>query len=309
MSKNRRTVAFSIIAWVLVCAVAIYGFISLANRGGIYFSDFSLWPTPVLTPAPEIFNEQTIGDSVDSISISWVKGTVNINRSDTNTIRIVQKFPVDYDKNFLLETHVKNKTLTIIDNNNISTVTIFNVGMIKNTDLELYLPEKLYNSIKIDSLSGDFLCSGISSNTLAVNAIAGNSIVNGVFSSARVDATSGDITTNNISCPKLEVRSISGNISISGSLSDVTVESTKGDTVISSHTPLSKLLSSAVSSNTTVYIPDNNGFTLTFRKISGKFDTDFITSIADNGSTVFGNGKADFEVTAISGNFNIYKIK
>jgi len=253
----------------------------------------------------EIKSEVFTND-INDINIEWTRGDVKILKSSSSETRAVQKSPGGMIKN-TMTAYVSGDKL-VIDDNNDRRFSFFNFGLPQKTHLELYLPEKLYKSVKINNVSGDINCDDISSETLNITTISGDIALSGKSDWANFENVSGRLRVSSFICPRVRIEIVSGSAYLTGVFDDITSEVVSGSIVITSSNMPGRLQSSAVSGSVTLNIPENDGFELTFSKVSGSFNSDF--ALTSSGNTyIYKNGASRFRFEVVSGNVNVFKQK
>lgn len=160
----------------------------------------------------------------------------------------------------------------------------------RKTTINLYLTEeKYYESILVDTISGD---------------IKGNDINSKKFT---IDSTSGDIKMSHINAENLGIDVTSGDVEIDGVFkNDVQIDTTSGDVKVTNAVTPKKMKVDSTSGDAILSIPkSSDGFTLNYDKTSGSIKSDFplVGNINDSeGKAVYGEGKADFNIDITSGN-------
>lgn len=134
--------------------------------------------------------DETLDTPVTAVDIRWINGTVTLEQSDSGQIRMVQNASDKISRNRYMTYDVENGRLTITDNNKKM------IGFTHGTDLTLYLPEREYESIQVDTANG--LVSGDRFGADQVE----------------VDVTNGDISLN-AACHTLLLDTVNGDMDVS----------------------------------------------------------------------------------------------
>ncbi|MGX9754816.1 DUF4097 family beta strand repeat-containing protein [Clostridioides difficile] len=284
---------------------------------------------------------ESFSNKINNIDVDWISGEVRVLKSDSNKIKLIQKAPSNFSKKKIAKIKVDGNTLSIIDNS--AKKFFIGIGLPKSTVLELYLPEKLYNSINLSTTSADIYSTYLKSNMAYIESVSGNIEMSGkidrmtlettssninikkldsksvncnsvsgkiqLFGKAddlKINTTSGDIDLKNMDNNNLICESTSGKVNLDGRFSDIKSESTSGDIKISSSEMLSSFKCDTISGDVDLYIPENSGFTLDFSKVSGNLNSNF-KLLQDGDSYIYKNGTAKMYVDTTSANFNIRK--
>ena len=256
---HKKLTIISIVLWSLVLAAAVCAFAFLSSHFGTFGSYFG----------PEegnytIVKEETIGGSFEDITINWISGNLNLLKSDTDEIRVVQRARSGFPKKRMFYFDSHGTSLEIEDGRN----RWLNFGFWSTaSDLDVYLPEKEFRSLSIEQVSCDLKGDGIH-------------------------------------VKELEVDSVSGRIDLTGSFEKISANSVSGSIDIVSDTMLKEFELDAVSGSTTLTLPENDGFTFTFEKVSGSFSSD--VSCSQNGEKyVYKDGRAEFSADVVSGSVRL----
>ena len=99
---HKKLTIISIVLWSLVLVAAVCAFAFLSSHFGTFGSHFS----------PEeknytVVKEETIGGSFEDITINWISGNLNLLKSDTDEIRVVQRARSGFPKKrmFYFDSH------------------------------------------------------------------------------------------------------------------------------------------------------------------------------------------------------------
>jgi hypothetical protein len=174
------------------------------------------------------------------------------------------------------------------------------------SDLKIYLPEREFNSIKIDTVSSNISSKSLNTEILTLITISGDIALSGEFPEIYLKTVSGNLQAEELDVQRITLETTSGEISLTGSLTELDINTISGDAKIYSSSMIKNIKSNAVSGNVTIAIPDNDGFTVDFSKVSGKLKSGF--ALTTNGNThIYKNGKTKFSANSVSGNFEIIK--
>lgn len=310
MYNNERMIKNNIILWSIVLIVAIAAFVAFSVKGvrgnGFNFSiNFDLGSHSRHSRSDFVLvKEQVITDNITDISIEWISDYVDILKSENNEIKIVQKAGEKFPEDKVFSYKVSGGKLSIKDGRKNK----FKIGININegTGLEIYLPEKKFNSINVSTTSADLDAGTLTAEKLIFNTTSGNIKFSGMFSEVDANSISGNIRSRDTEVQKLNIDTTSGNARVSGSFERVELNTISGKIEIQSSEMLQSFKSSSVSGDVTLAIPENDGFTIEFDKVSGNIDSEFAFAI--NGDRhVYKKGGPVFKVDTVSGNFDILK--
>lgn len=234
----------------------------------------------------------TITGTVDKVAIEWVSGDLTIEKSPNEEIRIVQKADSGLPEKYYVSISQTDGSLNIIDRrqNRRNDIGIFNFGTATwQTDLTVYLPEKAYELLDVDVISADFKVSDVRARELKVDAVSGKVEIVGYFQSADVETISGKVDFTNLN---------------TSSNKDISMETVSGKTTIQLSALPDNMTISSISGSVKLYLPENDGFTVRFDKVSGKLNSDFATT-RNGDKYTYKDGGYDINIDTVSGNVNI----
>ena len=106
-----------------------------------------------------------------------------------------------------------------------------------------------------------------------------------------------------------DISTVSGNLDVSGSIYDLKLESVNGDLRVKFDTMPKELHTETVNGDVDLSLPDNDGFTLRYQRLSGDMRSDFDlkTSLnARNGTAIYGTGgDRHYSMQTVSGDLHI----
>ncbi|OIJ19218.1 hypothetical protein BKP45_13745 [Anaerobacillus alkalidiazotrophicus] len=196
------------------------------------------------------------GRNISNIDVSISSHPVLIKPTKNNDIRIEFEGKVSekYKKKFTLEVKKNNDILQVGMKNKSPIRTGFNFRATRiNMQLNIYVPEKLYDSISISSSSGKVIATDLQAKNFDIRASSGKIEVINLFveknlkleaSSGRIEAkdsvatflavtaSSGTISLSNVITEKLAVTSSSGRINLSDIEGDIIASSSSGEITI-----------------------------------------------------------------------------
>ncbi|OIJ11091.1 hypothetical protein BKP37_16920 [Anaerobacillus alkalilacustris] len=201
-------------------------------------------------------NEVIDGRNISNIDVNNSSLPVLIKPTKNNDIRIEFQGKVSekYKNDFTLEVKKNNDKVQVMINNKSPIKTGFNFRTTRiNMQLNIYVPQKLYDSISISSSSGKVIATDIQAKNFYLRASSGKIEVLNLFveknlkleaSSGRIEAkdsvatfvgvtaSSGTISLSNVITEKLEVTSSSGRINLTDIDGDITASSSSGKITI-----------------------------------------------------------------------------
>ncbi len=211
-----------------------------------------------------------------------------------------------------------------------SSTVAFGRGLAR-TDVELTLPDKVWEFVRINTVNGDVALEDmLETNELSLQTVNGDisadraccpqmtfQSVSGdidgtdLAGNVLVDTKSGDVTLSG-SFVEVKAGSMSGDVEISGTAEIVHGSSMSGDVSTEMETLPSELKASSKSGDCCVRIPDGQGFTVSLRTVSGDLNTDFelVGTIGRKSSNAIylDGGERNYSISSISGDISLEKI-
>lgn len=258
---------------------------------------------------------------IDDINIQWTAGRVNVEPYDGDTIRFEEGARRELEDKFKLIYEVNGATLNI---KYLGSVFSWNVPS-KQLEMKVpkELAGKL-SKFTVDSTSADVTVTSINAKTGRLHNVSGETLAqNSGFETLRLESTSGDINTSGVTAGTVNGSSVSGNMDLKGSLGSVDTSTTSGE-IFASSDRLTYFKGNSVSGdirvesdtcpknaefNTTsggarLIIPENSGFTATFSSVSGDLHCGFPV-ITNGNDSVYKDGSAKIRMSTVSGDGSI----
>lgn len=221
MKKSKKA------ALIVSAVLIVLGGVLYAGAAAFTGFDFSVFEKSSLTR-----KEYEINESFNDISIDAKDCSVQLRYSDDGKCRIV----CGENENITHTVEVKDNTLNITRNDSRKWYMMIGVSL-KQYDITVYLPEKMYGALLFESGSGDISVPedfGFSSGDIRTG--SGNVAVSAVFDgNFSVETSSGDIKIKNLSADVIDINTVSGEIDISEvtAAQAINIKSSSGDTELS----------------------------------------------------------------------------
>lgn len=262
-------------------------------------------------------------DSVKALDIQLHNGDVNISVAAQESVE-VNAFPEEVEVRL-----DDDGVLYIRQGKTASSTVAFGRGLAR-TDVELILPEKVWEFIRINTVNGDVeLDDALEANRLDVQTVSGDIIADNaccpqiilqsisgdiegsdMAGNVLADTKSGDITLSG-SFVEVKANSMSGDVELTGTADLITCTSMSGDVTVEIETLPSELKASSKSGDCCVCIPDGQGFTVNLHTVSGDLNTDFelVGTIGrKSASAVYlDGGSRTYTISSISGDISLEK--
>jgi lia operon protein LiaG len=241
-------------------------------------------------------HDQAVVNNVDisrvEIDLSSSDVTVNSSDSDEITVEMNGKISKKLKKKLKLDVQEKGQTLKIglTGEDQIK----FNIGvLIVDTNVEVFLPQKIYDSIQIDTSSGDILIQDLKAKETLF------------------DTSSGDIIARNLFTEVNRFHSSSGEMELSNVTGDIQAESSSGDMIIDYVNANGNLDAKTSSGDVSVtYRNEPNSLAIDFQGSSGEGEVSLKAVSYEEKSEnsirgVIGEGFYKLKVETSSGDFSL----
>lgn len=313
MTKQNKTipiikiVLFGILFAVLTAALVL-GIVFGSTSINLFSLNFKLYDTTGYSAMTS--NTETIDvSSIKNITVDWVSGQINIEKSDDDSISISESY--ENGGNVSEEDKLRYK----IDGDELiirykESQWYFGFGMQKSKALTLLLPEKEYNKLKIDTTSAELNVSDAQAGEISVDSVSGKQTFKNISTNSfDIDNVSGNLEFTGCKSGSLDCDGVSGRINYSGSITgSIDVNTVSGDTSVKTDTTPDKIESDSTSAKFTLWLPSNATFTATFDSVSGNFNSDFAT-MHKGGKYICGSGQSSFNFDSVSGGVEIHSVR
>jgi lia operon protein LiaG len=164
-------------------------------------------------------------------------------------------------------------------------------------------------SIILNTTSGAVKIQGVRCTSFSAATISGRIILdNSQFSSGlKLNSTSGDIICTDIQADSAKADCISGNIDFTGSCKKIEAETVSGYIHFSPNTmPGEECSFSSTSGSINLELPENKGYSLDYEVLQGRLADSFTnTKTKGRGTETYKDGTTAIKITTTSGNINV----
>lgn len=268
-------------------------------------------------------------EDVDSISINWMNGAVEVKPIAGSEIKITETSDRALAEKDRLTLNQSSGELDIKWNNDLFTIELFQ-NWKKNLVVEI--PEELaqqLESVSCKNTSGKLSLSGLTAQEMEATSVSGGVSVErttaktmDIFSTSgeivlsQVNAeemgahnTSGSIAAQAVTAKDGDFTTVSGGVKVAGEITELTGSSVSASVEAELSNCPESIDFSSVSGSVTVTIPENAGFRAEYSSVSGSLSSDFplVGGGGKSGEVIYGNGGADFQFASTSGSVDIKK--
>ncbi len=293
--SRRTAAALTAVVWTFVLAGALAVFFIFA-QGSNPFTFFN----PVKGEMKQL-QQQTVNQEVTSISIEWIAGGVHVKRATDGKLQLVEKSQFDLDMKEWAAVTVNDGKLTI--KSRIKSVWNVFTFFTPSSYLELYLPEKLYDTFALDATSGEYIIENLSAGKLNLEATSGKFTVRNVITDdLKVEVTSGNLDIEQTQTKKAHIKITSGDARYQGVVTDLwKVEMTSGrvraDLLEVAPKDLTMNMTSGLIEITMIKEAD---FTVSVERTSGVFNANW-PNASSSSPYIYQSGRDQYRVTMTSG--------
>ena len=302
-SARNRIIIWSIIS-VLLIGLLTVGIIGVRNYNVFNFKLFSF--------SGEDLDKMSTGSAqfdkneVKSIDINWTSGTVEIKNGSTDKVEISENSSYDKDDDNAMRWSLDDGKLKIYNSKNAFGFNWFSFSM-SPKKLTVTLPESIsLDEFDISSASAEFTAESINADTLDIETASGTIKVDSFEGNkADINTASGTVDFNAVSADDVDVETVSGECTVSGKIEKLNASSVSAGLNLTVGKNNSEISAETVSGNVNIRTNcDESGFTAHYSSVSGNFSSDFAGKNKD-GKFVYGSGKADYNISTVSGNIDI----
>ena len=222
-------------------------------------------------------------DKVERVEVHWLSGNVTVTGHKGNEIRFSEKANRNLTNALSLHYWLDGRTLRI----QFCRSGKWNLNGLKK-DLTLQLPERLLESLTVDTVSARADREDLAVKDLDVDSVSGAVRLRDcqVSDRARVDTTSGAVKAElTAALREWKADTVSGSVELTvPAVGDFDVNTTSGS----------------------VNLTADADFTLDFDTVSGSFSSELACK-TENSRRIFGNGSGDYSIDTTSGSVRIEK--
>lgn len=306
-SARNRIIIWSIVS-VLLIGLLAGGIIGVKNFGGFNFKLFSFSSDDL--DKMSTGNAQFVKSEVKSVEINWASGTIEIRNGDTDKVEISEDASYDNNNDNAMRWSLDDGKLKIYENKNIYGFNLFSFGIFDSTrakKLTVTLPEDIsFDEFDISTASAEVTAENINTDSLDIETASGKITVDGFEgNSADINTASGTVEFAAVSADNVDVETISGECTVSGKIERLNASGVSGTFNLNVGKNNRKIDAETVSGSINIKTNcDKSGFTASYSSVSGSFSSDFAGTNKD-GKFVYGSGKADYDISTVSGNIEI----
>ncbi len=276
----------------------------------IFFALFNGQPLPfniIEEKEPNVLlQDVTIEENITNINLEWYSGGVVISRSYDDKIHFKEKSTEKLSSSKWASTDVVGDTLFLKSNNKYNFVLFFLKS--PTTYLELRLPDKQYDSLKMTLTSGNTTISEFDISDVDITITSGNLFLFNIQSERMtIDMTSGNSNFQNTFTQTLDLTMTSGNTDYEGIISEeCRIDMTSGNLNLTSTTHTPRVMNiNMTSGDADITLSKIYGFVLKLEKTSGNVDLDpEIVKVSETEYTYF-HKDYNINVEMTSGSFDL----
>lgn len=296
MSRTTAKIYIGVWSAVLLLFTALFGYL-WCNGGWTGLSLHFGWSNH---STYQQVHEQTFTEPIQTLALDWKGGDVSVFSTSGKEIKIVQKAVKNTPEDQFFQASIEDDALVVSNGKTVAGLPIgpfpFSIG----SDLEVYLPEQIYETLQLDTTGGDIFFQPLEVKELVVHTNSGDVSLGGDFEKLDFSSNSGDLLCRDVTVKQLISQTTSGDIQASGSFARIQATSTSGDISLRTSQMITEAAIQSTSGDVVLFIPENDGFTAQLNSSTG----DFICAFPDfhGGDTYrYKDGSAKIQLNTTSG--------
>ncbi len=227
-------------------------------------------------------------DTVQSLKIEWVDGSVTIQEGDVDSIEFSESGASDQNSTMVFKREGSTLRIQYAQKRRFW---FFTVGFQTSArkDLTVTVPK------------------GWSADTIRVNAVNAEVAIQDLNANeVQLDTVSADSRLSGCTVQRLNVNTVSGDVTFNGRADRISCDSVSGNcSAVLSAAPKSVDLDS-VSGDLRLALPEGSGFTADIDSVSGSIST-YLPTTSNHGSQIYGDGACKISADTVSGSIFIEK--
>ncbi|MGN0982789.1 MAG: DUF4097 family beta strand repeat-containing protein [Candidatus Limivicinus sp.] len=244
-------------------------------------------------------------DRVEKVEIHWLSGSVTVTGHKGNEVRFSEKANRNLTNDLSMHYWLEGSTLRI----QFCRSGKWNLNGLEK-DLTLQLPERLLESLEVDTVSARISLEGLAAEELELDTVSGAVRLRDcqVTDRARVDTTSGSVKAALTGALReWKADTVSGSVELTiPEVRDFDVNTTSGSVSLTAERAPKDLNVDSVSGSVSLCLPADGDFTLDFDTVSGSFSSELACK-TEGSRCVFGKGNGDYSIDTTSGSVYIEK--
>lgn len=225
MSRTTAKIYIGVWSAVLLLFTALFGYLWY-NGGWTGLSLHFGWSNH---STYQQVHEQTFTEPIQTLALDWKGGDVSVFSTSGKEIKIVQKAVKNTPEDQFFQASIEDDALVVSNGKTVAGLPIgpfpFSIG----SDLEVYLPEQIYETLQLDTTGGDIFFQPLEVKDLVVHTNSGDVSLGGDFEKLDFSSNSGDLLCRDVTVKQLISQTTSGDIQASGSFARIQATSTSGD--------------------------------------------------------------------------------
>lgn len=247
-------------------------------------------------------------DDISAINLDWIFGSVEIYAAENESIKVYETCAKELSETCQMRHYVNNGLLDIKFVAPKTNLIKFNL----NKTLHVVLPlGKTFDSMKINIVSSELSVKDLKINNININTVSGSGNFTGIESKIfDVNTVSGNINLSLCKIGGLTLNSVSGKVvSSECEFTALNLHSTSGNFDLQSITMLSLADIDTTSGKIKLILPENNGFRLNYKTVSGNLINEFESKVVASDTYIYGDGVISLKIESTSGDLTIMRKK
>lgn len=184
---------------------------------------------------------------------------------------------------------------------------------IEGVSAEVSLAELSGENFSVSTVSGGISANALRAEHLALNTVSGGIQISGSSAEKlKLGSVSGTVEGDGLAAEKARLSSVSGRVRAHANAESFEISSTSGKAeLVVDQCPETARLSS-ISGKVSITLPENDGFTVSYKAVSGGFSSDFPLTGSmgkKKGKAVYKNGETRIDMHTTSGKMEVLKAR
>lgn len=245
----------------------------------------------------------TIKEAIMNIMIDWLSDDIRILPTELTNIRIVQKASNKFPESRLFYTDIRSDELRIVDGRKEA----IRIGFqFHRTILEIYLPEKVWNSVNLTTVGGRVYFKEVSAMNCKCRITSGRAELSGNVQELDLGIVGSSVSGENLIVNQLHINSTSSKLELTGEFTEIDSSNKGRGMAIWSRIAPERIRCVGTGARVIITIPDNDGFIFKFKKVSGHFKSDF-PLLSEGKQYTYLQAKRSYSAEVRGGEFSLRK--
>jgi len=245
----------------------------------------------------DVFIPRSLSQNMSGLSIDSVSGGIAVDGINAHELK------TDSTSGSVTVRNIASRTFSVNTMSGSINVTSATSDRVNMESTSGSITVALVNAVSIDmsSMSGSVRVSDSSAGDFKCETTSGSITVSGAYQNVNLDSISGRTSLDNSQeLSSADVNTTSGSIELTGVFDRLDIDSISGSVTVKSRAVPMSLKVNTTSGSINIAVPDSGTITVNHSSVSGRFSSDV--------SVTMQNGRAQFEISTISGGTKITRL-